>query len=629
MDYLTFKDLVSKIEVGKKLPDSIYVHKSAFKTLPGTLKILIPKIQSAVKIDKDDWNIIKFYTRDYKITFLNYPSFEIYSYPALSQAFTVDLAKLKVRKANYNESANPPILHRKETFVQSDHPLIEEFIAVTKEGEAIGLYEKTRTIGFKNNWERLISNKGYYLDDIGRLQPKSDKKNSIENDETIDEVLRHRTAIDRNQLSQPMQILAKHNYLDGNYAVLDYGCGKGDDVRELEAHGIDVSGWDPAHYSEGLLINSDIVNLGFVLNVIEDKDEREETLKRAWQYTDKLLIASVMIAGDSVISQFTPFKDGIITSRKTFQKYYAQSEFRSFVERTLGEEAVAVGQGIFIVFKDKLEEQNFLLERQHIKRDWHQKTQREIKTRSPVIIKDIIEKNIELFTDFWETCLELGRLPANNEFEFSEQIRRVASSHKKAFEAILERFGSELFEESVRKREEDLLVYFSLGLFEKRKPQTQMPESLKRDIKAFFNTYSEAMEAARIALFSVGSPTLIEEACTEAYKNIKCGEFNEGHSFIFHKDFLGDLPAPLRIYVGCATQLYGELDDIQLIKAHMTSGKVSLLGYKNWESETPFLMERIKIKMRDQEVDFFDYVGKYTPQPLLDKLKYIKNYHIL
>lgn len=622
MDYLTFKKLVAEIEVGKKLPDSVYVHKSAFETLPDTLKVLIPKIQSAVKIDKDDWNIIKFYTRDYKITFLNYPTFETYSYPALSQAFTVDLAKLKVRKANYSESTNPPILHRKETFVLNDHPLIKNFIAVTKEGEAIGLYEKTRTIGFKNNWERLISNKGYYLDELGRLHPKADKKNKIENDGATDEVLRYRTAIDRNQLSQPMQILAKHNYLDGNYSVLDYGCGKGDDVRELEAHGIDVSGWDPAHYSEGLLISSDIVNLGFVLNVIEDRDEREETLKRAWQYTDRLLIVSVMIAGDSVISQFTPFKDGIITSRKTFQKYYAQSEFRSFVERTLGEEAVAVGQGIFIVFKDKLEEQNFLLERQHIKRDWHQKTQREIKTRSTIIIKDVIEKNLELFTDFWEACLELGRLPANNEFEFSEQVRRVAGSHKKAFEAILERFGSELFEESVKKREEDLLVYFALGLFEKRKPQTQMPESLKRDIKAFFNTYSEAMEAARIALFSVGSPTLIEEACTEAYNNIKCGEFNEGHSFIFHKDFLGDLPYPLRIYVGCATQLYGELDDIQLIKAHMTSGKVSLLGYKNWESETPLLMERIKIKMREQEVDFFDYVGKYTPQPLTNKDKY-------
>lgn len=254
MNYSTFKELVSKIEVGKRLPDSIYVHKSAFETLPDVLRRLIPKIQLAVKIEDSDWNIIKLYTHDYKVAFLNYPTFETYSYPSLAQAFTVDLAKLKVRKANYSESTNPPILHRKETFVEKDHPLASEFIAITKEGEDIGLYEKTRSIGFKNSWERLISNKGYYLDEQGRLHPKTEKQEDFKNSDSIviNEVLRHKTAIDRNQLSQPMQILANHSYLDGNYSILDYGCGKGDDVRELEAHGLDVSGWDPAHYSEGL-----------------------------------------------------------------------------------------------------------------------------------------------------------------------------------------------------------------------------------------------------------------------------------------------------------------------------------------------------------------------------------------
>ena len=252
MDFVSFKKLVSSIEIGKKLPDSIYIHKSAFETLPETLRLLVPKISSAVKIDDDDWNILKLYTRDYKLAFLNYPTFDTYSYPSLAQAYTVDLAKLKVRKANYSDSKNPPILHRKETFVTKDYFLFEEFSAATQEGEAIGLYKKPRTIGFKNNWERLISNKGYYLNESGRLIAKANADKEIEEHIEVDEVLRHRTAIDRNKLSQPMQILAKHSYLNGDYSVLDYGCGKGDDVRELEAHGVDVSGWDPAHYTEGL-----------------------------------------------------------------------------------------------------------------------------------------------------------------------------------------------------------------------------------------------------------------------------------------------------------------------------------------------------------------------------------------
>lgn len=625
MNFPAYKDLVRGISTGKNLPDSIYVHESAIGAVPTSLAGVVLKIADALKIPDDGWNILKFYKRDYKVAFLSYPGFEEDSYPALQQSYTVDLAKLSMRKAAYSAD-NPPILHRKETFVREDYYLRERFMTLTAEGEALGLYENTRLIGFKKNWERLISNKGYFLDENGHLQPKAEKSQSskfIPIDSNFDgEIDRHKTAIDRNQLSQPMQILARHNYLNGDWSVLDYGCGKGDDLRELEAHGLDVSGWDPVHEPEGLLISSDIVNLGFVLNVIEDRDERIETLKRAWEYANKLLIVSVMVAGDSVIEQFTPYKDGVITSRKTFQKYYAQSEFRSFLETTLMEDAIAVGQGIFIVFKDKFEEQHFLLERQHVRRDWNHKTQRELKTGAvshEALKRNIIDKHLELFTDFWETTLDLGRIPANNEFEFSDQIRRVAGSHNKAHQVLISYFGDELFYEAQQRRKEDLLVYFALGLFDKRKPKTQMPESLKRDIKAFYESYNDALEAAKDALFSVGDPELIEKACNRAYENLQCGEMLEGHSYIFHKDYLGDMPAELRIYIGCAIQLYGDLEEIQLIKAHMTSGKVTLLGYKNWESDTPLLVERIKIKLREQDIDFFDYTGDFTPQPLENK----------
>ena len=620
MDFEKYKHFISFIKVGKQLPDSVYIHESAEEEIPQELLIVLNKITTALKISSTDWNIIKLYKRDFKVAFLNYPDFETYSYPALKHSYTVDLSKLSMRKASYEKSENPPILHRKETFVKEDFPLSAEFKEVTEEGEKIGLYEKTRSIGFKKNWERLISNKGYYLDKNGRLHPKADKE-IVEAATILEniEVKRHRTAIDRNQLSSPMQVLARHNYLNGEFTVLDYGCGKGDDMRELEAHGIDISGWDPVHYPDGELINSDIVNLGFVLNVIEDKGERAETLTRAWEYSDKFLIVSVMIAGESVIRQFTPYKDGVITSRNTFQRYYSQSEIRSYIETTLDENAVAVGQGVFIVFKDKMEEQLFLLKRQHVRRDWQQKTQRQIRTREPILQKDLIDKHLELFTDFWETSLELGRIPANNEFEFSDQIRRVAGSHNKAHQALINHFGGELFEEAQQKRKDDLLVYFALGLFGKRKPQTKMPDSLKKDIKYFYSSYSDAIEQSREVLFSVGDPSLIERVCNKAYEQIKTGEMTEGHSYTFHKNHLGDLPPELRIYIGCATQLYGDLDNIHLIKAHMTSGKVSLMRYDDWEKDTPLLVERIKIKMREQDVDFFDYGGRFELPPLLKK----------
>lgn len=638
MDFPEFKSLVSEIKIGKQLPDAVYVHKSALSFVPAKLSGVTAKIHAALKIPEDSWNIVKFGRRDFRLAFLHYPAFDDYAYPSLHECFTVDLAKFSLRKADYSQSMNPPILHRKETFVAPDYSNYKQFISLTKEGEAVGLYENTRTIGFKNNWERLIKSKGYYLDEKGRLHPLYSQRGSdgkMKPPASIAEqapnvsamplirvdVLRHKTAIDRNKLSKPMQTLARHDYLNGDYSVLDYGCGKGDDVRELEAHGIDINGWDPVHNPEGSLLNSDVVNLGFVLNVIEEREERNEALRRAWEYADKLLIVSVMIGGESIIGQFTPYKDGVVTSRNTFQKYFSQGEFRTYLEHTLEAKATPVGQGIFILFKDEIEEQTFLLKRQHIRRDWKQITARSTKPLpAPAVKKDLMARHSELFADFWETVLDLGRIPANAEFEFSDQIRRITGSHNKAFQALLEEFGETVFNEAQAKRKEDLLVYFALSLFDKRKPKTHLPENLKRDIKAFFSSYNQALEIARETLFRVGEPQVIERACNEAYAKLRCGDLAQGHSYTFHKQYLGDLPPELRIYIGCATQLYGDLDSIQLIKAHMASGKVSLMRYDDWGQETPMLVERIKIKMRELDIDFFDYSGEFEPQPLTNKI---------
>jgi hypothetical protein len=382
MEFHEYREAVKQIPVGKQLPDAVYLHDSALDVLPKALGAHLARALFDLNLADEEWNILKFSKRDHKVTLLNYPEFFDYAYPALRQSFTIDLEKGQFRKANYEDSFNPPILHRKETFLKPDHAETSTFKAITQEGEAIGLYEKATRIGFKQNWERLIKSKGYYLDKKGRLKPLKDKPGTAANTSDFNgDVERHRTAIDRNQLSQPMQALARHNYLNGDFSLLDYGCGKGDDVRELEAHGIDVVGWDPVHRPNQDYSSRDLVNLGFVLNVIEDRKERTDTLIDAWRHADKALIVSVMIAGDSVISQFQPYKDGVITSRNTFQKYYSQGEIRHYIESTLDESAIALGQGIFLIFKDKIEEQIFLSERQHIKRDWKQKTQRQLSVK--------------------------------------------------------------------------------------------------------------------------------------------------------------------------------------------------------------------------------------------------------
>ncbi|GLT17760.1 hypothetical protein GCM10007938_15380 [Vibrio zhanjiangensis] len=612
-----FAKLIAEIKVGKHLPDAIYLHKDALSALPKILTQFIPAVARAVNLDETNWNLVKLFKKEFRLSLLYYPDFYIDSYPALNQSLNVNLSKLSHRATNYQDSDNPPILHRKETMVLPSSPYYEHFVALTQEGENAGLYSNSRLIGFKRSWENLIARHGYELVD-GRLFRSSAiiKKNELGID-------RHRTALVRHELSAPMKTLVKHGYLEGSYSIFDYGCGRGDDLRELEAHGLDALGWDPNFQPDSDKCQSDIVNLGFVLNVIEDQDERLEALLGAWELTQQLLVVSVMLANDSCIAQFKPYKDGIITTRNTFQKYYAQAEIKAYIERSLQEDAIAVAPGIFYIFKDKLEEQQYLQRKYKRHHSWQQLT-----SPAPHDAKDkaklLVVQNQALFDSFWLQCLELGRIPASDEFEQSEQVRALIGSHKKVFNLLRELHGSKEFEHAQKRRKEDLLVYFALSLFEKRKPYTQQPESLKRDIKALFEDYKTAQSLATELLFAIADNELINQQCIKAHDQLKASVFNQGHSLIFHRNFIDDLPLLLRAYVGAGLQMYGELDEqIDLVKIHTTSGKLTLTSYDEYQKSVPFLAERIKIKMADQEIDFFDYVSEHRRPPLLNKHLYM------
>ena len=446
------------------------------------------------------------------------------------------------------------------------------------------------------------------------------------NDDASVNIQRHLTAVDRDKLSTPMQSLARHGYFDGDHSILDYGCGKGHDLIELEAHGLDAVGWDPAYRPDGEKRTSDIVNLGFVINVIEDRRERAQALISAYSLAKQLLVVSAMLGGEATTQKFTPYKDGVVTSRGTFQKYYSQSELREFIESSLKTKAVAVGAGLFYVFKDELIEQEFLATRQRVKREWQQLVQRDRLSPS-VDYQAIIEKNLDLIKDFWSTCLDFGRPPANDEFDRSKEIRQIIGSHRKALEASKEYFGDEDYEAAKVGRKKDLTVYLSLSFFDRHRAYSRMPISLQRDLRAFFGKPALAYDFAKQALFAISDTEMIGTACQNAYKKLGCGKMTPGHSFTFAATLLEQLPPILRIYVGCATQLYGDIDAVHLIKIHTTSGKVSLMIYDDFSIPLPILKERIKIRMRDQFVDFFVYSSKYERKPLYFKSIYMLSDH--
>jgi hypothetical protein len=64
---------------------------------------------------------------------------------------------------DYANSRNPPILHRKETFLPSDHPLHARFARLTQQEEKHGLLDDTASIGTRGGWRHRLHEKGFMV----------------------------------------------------------------------------------------------------------------------------------------------------------------------------------------------------------------------------------------------------------------------------------------------------------------------------------------------------------------------------------------------------------------------------------------------------------------------------------
>jgi hypothetical protein len=142
---------------GKKVGTDLYFHKESLQQVSSLLNHYIGDLEDTYDLPHDKYQVIKFSLVSPRVSFLEYPGFFEEPHPILISSATIDLNNEKVRKASYRK--NPPILHRKETFLPKDHPAIPEYIAMTKAEEEQGLYEHPKTIGFLHNWNDLLNKK--------------------------------------------------------------------------------------------------------------------------------------------------------------------------------------------------------------------------------------------------------------------------------------------------------------------------------------------------------------------------------------------------------------------------------------------------------------------------------------
>ncbi|MDO9423623.1 MAG: DNA phosphorothioation-associated putative methyltransferase [Methylobacter sp.] len=612
---------------GKKVLNTVYWHSSLTTAQNAQVQQHIAEAENLANLQAGaDYNIVKYDINGQALSLLWYPGFFSDPFPALEKSYRIDLSTKRVEKRSYQASLNPPILHRKELFLSQDDPHSAQFQELTATAEQLGLFAYPIHIGFKQAWENLITEKGFQLVEhqfvpIGNLETNDEQAFEPTQSTAIS---RHLTALTRSNLSAPMQCLARHGFLDGAFSVFDYGCGKGDDIRNLTANAIPVSGWDPHYAADQPKQPADIVNLGFVINVIENYQERLEALLSAYDLTRQILVVSAMLVNQNALGG-QAFNDGVITQRNTFQKYFTQTELKEFLSDTLETDAIPIAPGIFFIFKDQEAEQRFLLNRQRSQRNVLRLSQRSSNPALPKLSRN--EKKYlnfkHLIDPLWQQTLELGRLPEKTEIDKLTELTQSFGAVSKALHFMLDQFDEAILEQARQNRIDDLLTYFALQTFSKRKAYKNLESALQKDIKAFFGDYKIAMATAQSVLFQIGKSELIASACQQATEQ-GLGYLDEDEALHLHTSVVEQLPALLRIYIGCATILYGDIEQTDLIKIHSQSGKLSLMRYDDFQNQPlPRLLERIKINLREQTFDLYQYGEEYEPTYLYLKSHYI------
>ena len=140
----------------KLLPNALYVHRSARESLDPLLRVYEGCARSYLG-EIDGANLIKLHRHSGKVSYLVYPDFETDPHPALVRSVKLSLRTREIECFDYSGAANPPVLHRKETFLTADHPLHARFARLTAQEEKHGLLDDSATIGTREGWQARLN----------------------------------------------------------------------------------------------------------------------------------------------------------------------------------------------------------------------------------------------------------------------------------------------------------------------------------------------------------------------------------------------------------------------------------------------------------------------------------------
>ena len=143
---------------GKLTPGALYFHENGLVRMPpilrsleGCARVMVGEVEEA--------NLIKLHRDRPIVSYLSYPDFDRVAHPTLAFSVVVRLNTMVATYHDFSRRANPPILHRKETFVPEDYPRRQLFVRLTRQEEKRGLLQHP-DIGTLAGWQRLLDAKG-------------------------------------------------------------------------------------------------------------------------------------------------------------------------------------------------------------------------------------------------------------------------------------------------------------------------------------------------------------------------------------------------------------------------------------------------------------------------------------
>lgn len=409
-------------------------------------------------------------------------------------------------------------------------------------------------------------------------------------------VARERTAIGRGDISMPVRQGLRDGLIKSGSSVLDYGCGRGQDAARLQKMSIDAVGWDPHFAPDTSMEPADVVLLNYVLNVIEDPQERKEVVARAWSFATKAMVVSCRLQWERNSTAGTAHNDGIVTSRNTFQHFFAPREIRDLVERTTGSRCISPVPGVVYAFRHDEDRFAYLARGAIAEFDW---------TRTEDYASAVAE--VVAFAE------SRGRPPLFDEIpaELLPQLGRL--SRRSLLEIVTKGASPEKMAEGFRRSTLDTLLYLGTSIFSGRASLADLPQGVQADIRHCFKTYRAACARADRLLSKIGDDRYIRGAMQNSPGKMTAS------AFYVHKRAVNSIAVVLRLYEHCGFIAAGRPAGWNILKLEHRGRRVSWSCYPAFDSEPhPTLDWTYGVDMTSLQAGFQTF-GQRSNRPLLHR----------